>query len=172
MKIKSINPTGRYSNDEISKSIFGIIEKTKLCSVATISSTDEGLQSHISTAFYCYTNRFDFYILTSPNTIHAKNLEKNSTVALAIFDSHQVWDSPKEGLQMFGKMRLAPATSVPEAFATYIKEYPGLLRYLTHPSEIVDKLENRFFKIEIEKIRIFDEPSFGSEVWIDVDIEI
>lgn len=171
MKIRAIHPSDKYSDRQIHESIMGILGQSNMCSYATITETPSGPMSHICTAFYCLTDDFTFYILTAPSTQHGKNLEKNTSVAMAICDSHQVWDNPKQGLQLFGTMQQAPIVKVPEAFTTYVKEYPGLLRYLTSPSEIVDKLESRFYLVKILRVKIFDEPTFGSEVWIDVELE-
>lgn len=68
-------------------------------------------------------------------------------------------------------MKQAPLIKVPSAFAAYIKAYPGLLNHLTSPAEIIDKIDSRFYMIKFSMIRIFDEPSFGEGIWIDVKIE-
>ena len=170
MKFRLAIPSSDYTESQVTSSIMEILRKTKLFSMATVMETEQGPHSHISTAFYSYTSDFDFYILTGPQTQHGRNLAINDSIALAVFDSHQIWDGPKQGLQLFGTAKLANDAQLREGLELYLQQYPGLRRWVQTPEEIV-KIDSRLYRIEISHIKVFDEPTFGTEVWIDVNIE-
>jgi len=170
MKLKLTTVSSDYTESQVASSIMELLRKTQLCSLATVSHTEHSSCSSISTAFYCYTPNLDFYILTDPKTQHGQNLADNNSIALAIYDSHQVWDSPKQGLQLSGTAHLADEAHLKEGMQIYLEQYPGLRKWIQTPEEIV-KIDGRFYQIVVSRIKVFDEPKFGSEVWIDIIVE-
>jgi hypothetical protein len=94
----------------------------------------------------------------------------NPQVAIAIYSSEQPWGTQKRGLQVTGTSRLVPDNEVTLPIGAY-----GA-RFSTFPDILADNaslqgLESRFFEFRINNARVFDEPRFGSEVWIDASFE-
>lgn len=150
------------SREEAMKSIEKIISRNKLLSMATVKENEP----HINTAFYAY-EELNLYVLTPPETVHGKNLEQNNSVPVDIHDPRQEWTDEKKGLQIFGR---AERCETEKAFNTYIERFPKLQRFASTGQE-VDELDSEFYKITPERIKIFDEPRFGKETWVNARIE-
>ena len=69
----------------------------KLMAVATF-----GDFPWIASVYYTFDQDLNLYFLSSPTTLHAKHILRNSQVAVAIADSHQSINETKRGLQLFG----------------------------------------------------------------------
>lgn len=153
-----------HAAEDIKTSIRDIISSNQLLSMATADGEDP----HINTAFYAFDEELNFYILTPPDTRHGQNLEENHSVAVDIHDSNQEWTDDKQGVQMFGKAERMENPS--RALDLYIERFPKLEEFASTAEELED-LDSRFYRIEIEKIKVFDEPRFGSETWITVEVK-
>jgi len=150
-------------------SMLGILERTNLCTIATVSDGDVPAAS---TAFYVLDEeRMSIYVLTSPDTIHGSNIQRNGRAALNICSTAQDWTDAKRGVQIVAQAGLTVAEDLPRALELYLKHFPGLGKWVTEVSEIETKLESRFFTLRVQSCKLFDEPSFGSEIWIEVQFE-
>jgi len=158
----------KYSDEELNKSIFEIVEENLLLSMASIF---EGKESYINTVFYCYNDKLDFYFLSPSNTQHIKNIQQNNSVALAVYDSHQKL-AGKRGLQIFGICRLANRNEMEEGIELYSKRFAWLKKFIKTPVDF-DKgiIESRMYIIKAQKVKIFDEPNFGAEKWVTVQVK-
>jgi uncharacterized protein YhbP (UPF0306 family) len=163
MKIKLLDE-GDWSREEVEESIREIISENQILSMATA----KGEEPHINTAFYAFDDELSLYILTPPDTIHGENLEENNSVAVDIHDSHQEWTDDKEGLQIFGETEQVENAS--KALELYKGRYPELGEFAANTEEL-EELDSEFYIIKPERIKVFDEPRFGTETWINVKIE-
>ncbi|MFB6116279.1 MAG: pyridoxamine 5'-phosphate oxidase family protein [Candidatus Nanosalina sp.] len=153
-----------FSVKEAEESIRDIADENKLLALVTVS---EGQEAFNATAFYAFDDDLNFYILTEPNTDHCKNLRENSSISLSIYDSHQDWGDEKKGLQVFGKAEQVPEEEIPEVLELYLERFPELGEWVSEPGEM-DSIDSQFYVIRPEKIKIFDEPRFGKETWVNV----
>jgi len=151
----------KYQSERLVSSINQMLEANTLLSMATTCNS----KSHINTAYYCYNPKMDLYILTYPSSIHGKNLTKNTSVAITIFDSKQKWDSSKKGLQLFGTCRPARGHELIEALSLYGRRFKGIKKWVKSIFDI-KKLDSRFYIIKIERVKLFDESNFGEENFI------
>lgn len=147
----------------VKESIREIVSSNQLLSMATVNNEEP----HINTAFYALDDNLNLYILTPPDTIHGQNIEENSSVAVDIHDSHQEWEYDKQGLQIFGTAERAEDVS--RALELYNDRYPGLEEFASTPDEL-GELDSEFYVIKPERIKVFDEPQFGTETWIEVEV--
>lgn len=152
---------GGWTEKEVKQSIREIISENQLLSMATIA--DE--KPHINTCFYCFDEDLNLYILTPPDTLHGQNLEENDSIAVDIHDSHQEWTDDKQGLQIFGNAE--KAEEVEKALELYLDRYSELGEFASNKEELAE-LDSIFYKIEPERIKVFDEPRFGTETWVNV----
>jgi len=102
MKVQFKNPD--YVNERISRSVFGILENVKLCSLATVGSDGE---VHINAAYFCFSDALDLYFVSDLATKHSQNIARCSKVAMAVFNTNQPWGEPLRGLQLFGECHVA-----------------------------------------------------------------
>lgn len=162
---KSDKPEG-----DIKKSIFGILEKMKLLSMATVESSGTSPTSWINSAFFAYTDDMILYILTSPDSIHGKNLQENSSIAVAVFDSLQQPGNPRQGLQLKGTARrITEKDQEKEALKAWWTRMVNQGDF----EEFAQKYEefsSKMHSIVLDHVKIFDEPMFGEEVWVTAQI--
>src|SRR5438105_15093127 len=69
-----------------------------LCSLSTVSS---GGRAHINHMYFAFTDRFEVVWISERDSIHSRNLARNSTAAVTIYDSHQTWGQQDRGIQLF-----------------------------------------------------------------------
>ncbi|MCX6154099.1 MAG: pyridoxamine 5'-phosphate oxidase family protein [Candidatus Kapabacteria bacterium] len=157
-----------FSDDKLNDSVLRILSSNILSSIATIKDNE----SYIHTAYYCFNSKLDFYFISDPATQHTKNIEDNSSVALAIYDSKQVWDNNKCGLQIFGNCEIAKGTKLIEGTMLYLKRFAGLKQWIQHPDDFIKgAINSKMFVINTSKITLFDEDAFGEEVFINLIIK-
>src|SRR5580700_9635125 len=127
--------------------------------------------AHINTAFYSFDASLRLFIITDPKTTHGVNLAKNHSVAIAIFDSHQEFWTPLRGLQLFGECRQTPLLQLPHALTSFAKRFPVFTELVKSPTDFASKkLGIRFHTITVQGLKLFDEPTFGEEVFINLKI--
>jgi len=77
--------------------ILDHLKAHKLMSIATY-----GDHPWIATAYYSFDQELNLYFLSSPDTLHAKQIAHNPVVAVSIADSAQKPTAEKIGLQLYG----------------------------------------------------------------------
>jgi uncharacterized protein YhbP (UPF0306 family) len=146
---------------KVRKSVEEILGQNKLLSMSTTSEN----QPHINTAFYA-ADELNLYIFTPPETTHSQNIAENPEVAVDIHDSHQNWADKKRGLQIFGEAEKADQQ---KALKTYKRRFPEM-KELAEKKEELEQYDSEFYILKPEKIKIFDEPRFGKETWINAEV--
>src|SRR5437773_8390741 len=94
--------SGPGEPDRLYSAITRLLSENELCSMATLSP---GLEAHIHTAFFAWSTDLELSFLSDPASSHARYLERASTMAVAVFDSHQRWGAEHRGIQLFGACR-------------------------------------------------------------------
>ncbi len=135
-------------------------------------STVDGDRPCSKTAYYVYDGEFNLYIWTSKDTLSAKNISKNSKVAINIFDSTQKWGTLLMGLQALGKAKSVSSNELIKAGMLYIKRYPRVIKFVKTPRDFHSKaFESKLYKIQLEEIKLFDEKTFGKEEFRSISIK-
>jgi hypothetical protein len=159
-----------YPDIEINDSIKDILQKNNLMSMASIKLENNEIKSWINTAYYSYSTSLAVYHLSEPTTEHSRNIHQNPSVAIAIFDSHQESPSKKQGLQLFGQCQLATGAELAEGTRLYIQRYPAFGSIIKGIEDWDRNLiHSKLYVTRISQVKIFDEPRFGSEVWVTVE---
>lgn len=160
-----------FSDQVLNKSISSILKSNLLCSMATIKQDGKNSQSWINTAYFCFNPKMDLYFLSPPHTMHSQNVTANKSIAVAIYDSHQV-EGGKQGLQIFGECERAQTTTLIDGYVQYAKRYPDLKGVIKGPEDFAKNIiESKLFIIRPNQVKIFDEPTFGNEVWVVANIK-
>ena len=127
-----------YPDNKLNESIFEILNNNKLLSLATI--TPRG-NAYINTAFYAFDEKLRLYIVTDPKYNHSMNLNKNSSIAATIFDSHlKFWKDKLQGVQLFGKGYRTPILQLHKGTSCFFDETADIA---CGNSEITEGKRNR-----------------------------
>jgi uncharacterized protein len=149
---RSIRPVAR---PRIERAAFGLLDASTLCAISTVSPRTT---AHINTAYFAWNDEFDIFWLSDPAARHSRNIRVRPSTAIAVYDSHQVWGKPDRGIQLFGSTRQLSATETAHAEALYAARFPG---YATP-----DLRAYRFYRFRTDRLKVFDEPVFGTGVFV------
>ena len=151
-----------FDSDALLASVEELLEANVLCSLAT---TSQG-KPHINTAYVAILPGLNLAILTPPNSQHAANVAQEPATAMAVYDSHQPFGADLQGLQLFGFMKLLDGAEAEVAYQCYVRRFPGLAKWAQDYSALEVNLESRFYGLEVDRVKIFNERRFGKEVYI------
>jgi len=161
MKIKNLNELARE-----------IIEKNQYVTIATSNAKGE---VWISPVVYTYDKDWNFYFLSMPSSKHCKNVEVNSDVAIAIFDSTQPWGEGV-GLQIEAKVQTLKLSDYPKVIKLYaLRKYPygGIKtdRALKFAKSMVT--QGKIYKIYkiIPRVVWINDPNSDKDVRIEINLK-
>ncbi len=153
---------------KIKDSIFSILEANGLMTLSTINGSG---RPESNSARYVYDDSFNIYFWSEVTCRHSKNIEKNKDVAVNIADSHQEWGMLRQGLQIEGKCYKVSDKDVVSIGELYMKRYPQVKKFMKDPKDFNGKHNSSLYKVEIHYIKIFDEKTFGKEVYKEVKLK-
>jgi len=156
-----------YPDKKLNQSIYEILSETYLLSMASINKD----KSHINTAYFAFNNSLELFILTPPTSKHTQNLEKNNSVSVTVFDTNQKWEGDKRGLQLYGTYEKTKGDKFAEGMRFYLQRFPAFSEWAETPEELEKSdVKSRIYKIEVNSLKIFDEPTFGKDEFISLEI--
>ena len=159
MSVTLVSPD--YPSERLYNSVARLLADNKLCSIATQRENGE---VHINTAFFAFGDDLDLYFLSNPASVHCQNLIRSRQVAIAVFDSHQVWGTAHRGLQLFGICTLAADIEEKIARELYSSRFPPYV-------ELRDRLSHlRFYSFTTTAVKVLDEDEFGEEVIVSAEV--
>lgn len=132
-----------------------LLDASTLCAIATTSA---GARAHVNTAYFAWSDRLDLVWLSDPEAVHSRNVRERSTVAIAVYDSHQSWDRPDRGIQLFGTAWEATGPVVSDAATVYATRFPQY-----RPSEFAGY---RLYRFRPKRLKVFDEDTLGPGVFV------
>ena len=160
-----------YSSDQLYASVTRLLTATPLCSMATRSAA--GVVD-INTAFFAFSPDLDLYFLSHPGSAHCRNLGHVPEMALTVFASDQAWGVPHSGLQLYGSGSRVPGAAVERARAQYAARFPGyfdnVLRYGEDLEATAGLAGLVLYQFAPARIKLLDEPEFGDEVFILIEV--
>jgi uncharacterized protein YhbP (UPF0306 family) len=160
-----------YDSDRLGASVFRILAGTALCSMATRNGAGS---VHISMAFFCFSNDLLLYFLSHPASLHCRNLARSPQMAVAVFDTHQIWGEPHAGLQLFGTGEQVGAEARDQVRELYASRFPLCRESLTPTAAGMSPLSTSrnltFYRFLPRQLQILDEWEFGEEVFIHATV--
>jgi uncharacterized protein YhbP (UPF0306 family) len=159
MSVTLVSPD--YSSERVYNSIARLLAANKLCSIATQRKNGE---VHISTAFFSFGDDLDLHFLSNPASVHCQYLSRSPQVAIAVFDSHQIWGAAHKGLQLFGICDLAEGIEEKNARKLYANRFPRYMEFLDRLSHL------RFYRFITAAVKVLDEDEFGEEVLVSAEV--
>jgi uncharacterized protein YhbP (UPF0306 family) len=130
-----------------------------LCAIATVS----GSRAHVNTAYFAWSDDpLELVWLSDPAAAHSRNLSRNATAAVAVYDSRQTWGEPDRGIQLFGAAREADGAAEAEARRVYAARFPD--------AERAGLAAYRFYVFRPRRLKLFDERELGTGVFVTAGV--
>lgn len=137
-----------------------LLDAARLCAIATVSANG---RAYVNTAYFAWSPRFEIVWLSAPEAHHSRNLERNRSVAIAVFDTHQTWGGRDRGIQLFGtasEARAAVQRDAERLYAHRFKDYePGSLTAY------------RFYRLQPRTVKLFHEQLLGGGTFITASVD-
>lgn len=174
-KIQMLDIEGRkipgrtVSEKRLQKSIFRLLQGNVLCSMATVYRLN---RAHISHVYFCYSNNLELYFLSYRRSIHARNLNRNASMAVTVFDSSQKWGRPNRGMHLFGTCRETKGKQAENAERLYGARFRAYRKWMEDFEKNGKHRASQlwFYRFVPNRIKILDEREFGG-LFVTADVK-
>jgi uncharacterized protein YhbP (UPF0306 family) len=153
--------------DAARESVLRILGDNVLCAVASVGP-DAG--AHVHTAYFCVAADLALYFLAPPAALHARNLDRTTSAALAVYASTQRWGGPDRGLQLFGACAPATRARADEAERLYASRFPEYARWRSRGSAPEPARAYRFYRFVPRTLKVIDEAALGDGVFVHAEV--
>jgi uncharacterized protein YhbP (UPF0306 family) len=151
----SIRRSGRrISGRRLAELAGSLLAASPLCAIATVGP---GQRAHVNTAYFASGPELELVWLSEPRAAHSRNVRRNETAAVAVYDSRQTWGEPDRGIQLFGAAREADGAAEAEARRVYAARFPD--------AERAGLAAYRFYVFRPRRLKLFDERELGTGVY-------
>ncbi len=123
------------------------MDASPLCALATVSP---GGRAHINHMYFAWTDRFEVIWISDADSLHSRNLARNSSAAVTIYASNQVWGKPDRGIQLFGTARSTNSRDAISAYGRRFKDFDA------------DANELPVYRFRARTVKLFDERSLAA----------
>jgi uncharacterized protein YhbP (UPF0306 family) len=97
--------------------------------------------------YFAWTDRFEVIWISDADSLHSRNLVKNSSAAVTIYASNQVWGKPDRGIQLFGTARITDSPEAPRAYGKRFRDFDA------------DSNDLPYYRFRPRTVKLFDERS-------------
>ena len=139
----------RWSGVRLEAVARKLVNASTLCALATVAP---GGRAYVSHMYFAWTDRFDVGWISDPDSRHSRNLETNSSAAVTVYDSRQIWGRPDRGIHMFGSASEVAGRRATEVERAYEKRFPSY-------GGLDDSL--RIYRFRPRTMQLFDERSLS-----------
>jgi uncharacterized protein YhbP (UPF0306 family) len=137
-------PSRRFASRRLEQVARRLMAAAPLCALATVS---QGGRAHINHMYFAWSDRFEVFWYSDEDSVHSRNLARNSSAAITIYDSHQVNGRPDRGIQLFGVAAIAKGEEASQI-------YKGRFR-------AVDPSGYTAYRFRPRTVKLFDERALG-----------
>lgn len=136
------------------------LKKHNLMQVATYGND----HPWIASVYYSFDDELNLYFLSSPSTIHCKQIAQNEKVAVAITNSNQSMSGFKKGLQIYGiAEQISDVSKIKHSLKLWKDSLGVNDNELSHESMVKKVVSGRMYKITPKKIKFFNQDLFKVE---------
>jgi len=123
-----------------------LMNASPLCSLSTVSARG---RAHINHMYFAWDDAFNVYWISDRDSLHSRNLVKNSSAAITIYASNQVWGKPDRGIQLFGTAGVAKGGEAAREYGRRFRDF--------------DASENDllYYRFRPRLVKLFDERSLA-----------
>lgn len=149
----------------IENDIFKFLKSNGVMTLAV----SERNQAWVATLYYGIDKNIAMYVVTDPNSVHGKILEKNQNVAFNIFDSHQKITKPKKGVQGKGVcVQVKGLKEIAKGLILWHKANPGIEEKIT-VKDILKKIsDTKVYKIIPKYLKFFNKARYGAKEYGEI----
>lgn len=141
------------------KEIIKFLNKNILMTLATAYP-----KPWVATVYFVTDEDFNFYFVSSPNSKHSKDIDKNKNVACAIYDSHTKNSDKKAGIQMKGTAKMVKNWNEVEKYLLlWNKKNPGMEKVVNVKNMKEKVISSRVYKITPKYVKFFNQELFGED---------
>lgn len=147
--------------DSVRQGIREILRAERLLTIATVTSE---CTPHVNTCYFAESeSSLDIYVLTPPDTLHARNIALSGQCAANIFSSSYTVGQPIAGLQLrCHAARIEDADSA-RPYALYASKHPSFATFASDWQTVIRNFSSRFYVLQILGGKLIDERNFDSE---------
>ncbi len=154
--------------EKILKSFYNLLNKNILLTLSTVNKNEP----YSNTAYYIFDKNFNLYIWSEISSKHCQNIKKNNKIAVNIFNSNQTMGSLRQGIQALGRAYIVNNKELIKAGFLYIKRFPKIIKFAKTPKDFHKKVfASKIYKLELNKIKIFDEKTFGEYEYREINVK-
>ena len=146
--------TRRYSSLRLSRLARSLLKASTLCAISTVAP--EG-RAHINAAYFAWTATFDIVWYSEPQALHSRNLEKNDSAAVVVYDSSQTWGKPDRGVMLFGPAKRLHGKAAKEAQRSYASRFRQF---------DAEDFPYSPYRLQARRIKLFDERALGGGTFV------
>ena len=143
---------------EVEKKAAEILRRVKL---GTIGLTKRDGTPHVFTAYIAADERLNVYFISARGSGHGDLLREEREAAMAVYDSQQEWDDWKDGIQMWGRLRLTGGKEEEDGRRCYERRFPKYKEWLEGEGKGSEKAE--VYRYEWDRMRVLAEADWGEE---------
>lgn len=154
----------RAGEPVVEQSIQAILREVGLLTLATVGSD---AAAHVNTCYFAKdTDEWWLYLLTPPQSQHARNLELDPICAVNVFSTaHSVGD-PISGLQMKGIASRVGGADAERAYGEYVRKHPKFREFASSYQVVEANFSSRFYKVKLQSGKVIDERLLGAEEYV------
>ena len=157
----------QYSSSQLAESITDILNNNTLAAFSNIM----GEESYIFTSYFAYSDKLELYYFSGQTTQHVKNLDRNKSTAVAVWNPTVNWGKDLQGIQLFGTSQLVQGIAIAEAIMLYTKRFVNFADIIKMPEDFAKGItESRFFVVKVKTLKLIDEVRFGHRNYITVEL--
>ena len=148
----------RWSATRLQAEARKLMNASPLFALATVAP---GGRAYISHMYFAWTDSFDVCWISDPDSQHSRNLAKNRSSAVTIYNSAQTWGRPDRGIHLFGtagEVHGRLAREAEQAYAKRFASYGGL----------DDSL--RLYRFRPRTAQLFDERSLAPGTLVTANV--
>jgi uncharacterized protein YhbP (UPF0306 family) len=162
-------PASEVSQKDLEIAINQMLSVNELCTVATIAPAD---LPWAAAMYFAPRGDSTLVVMTAPGSRHFSSIALGGGVgALVVADTRQDFDNAKRGMQATVTIRqVIDRAELLASLEVYCARFPSARAWMGAP-EMLSSIESRPFLLTIDEVKIFDEVTFGRDVWVYASAE-
>jgi predicted pyridoxine 5'-phosphate oxidase superfamily flavin-nucleotide-binding protein len=136
----------RFASAAIERSARQLLNASPLCALATVTPAG---RAHINHMYFAWSDRFEIFWISDPDSVHSRNLERNGSAAITVYASNQVWGKPDRGIQLFGSAGVTQSSEAPAAYSKRFRDFDA------------EGNDLPFYRFKPRTVKVFDERSLA-----------
>jgi predicted pyridoxine 5'-phosphate oxidase superfamily flavin-nucleotide-binding protein len=137
----------RFSSERLERVARRLMNASPLCALATVTP---GGRAHINHMYFAWDDGFHVYWVSDRDSLHSRNLVRNSSSAITVYVSNQVWGRPDRGIQLFGTAGETPVDLAARAYSRRFRDFDASANDLP------------YYRFRTRAMKLFDERSLAA----------